>query len=70
MMKSRVVAEPLASALEDDCIYRRHTYCYTENRPQVVAWAKRQIHKRARRRDQREAREALRDLMGGVCNTQ
>lgn len=62
--------EPIKSGLEMDAIRARHQYCYTENRPQVVAWAKRQIHKRARRRDKREAREALRDLMGDVCSTQ
>lgn len=47
---SRVVKEPTKSALELDCIKARHTYCYTENRPAIVAWVKRQIHKRDRRR--------------------
>jgi hypothetical protein len=50
MAMSRIVKEPTKSSLELDCINARHTYCYTENRPSIVAWVKRQIHKRDRRR--------------------
>jgi len=57
---SRVVKEPTNNGLELDCIKARHQYCYTENRPSIVAWVKRQIHKRDRRRALDSlAREAL-----------
>lgn len=62
-MKSRVVAEPITSALEMDAIRARHAYCYTQNRPAIVAWVKRQMHKRARRRDAREIEACLQELV-------
>lgn len=48
--------EPCRSGYEQDCIYARRVYCYTQ-RPGVVSAAKRAIRRRERRSGQRETRE-------------
>lgn len=58
---SRVVKEPIKTGLEMDAIRARHQYCYTVNRPAIVAWVKRHMHKRARRREQELIEEMLHD---------
>lgn len=51
------VKRRLISGLERDAIHARHKLCFTENRHgAIVAWVKRQIHKRERREGKAEAR--------------
>lgn len=48
---------PLRSSAEQDVIYARDVYCWTQ-RPGATAWWKRNIRRRERRDGRREAREA------------
>lgn len=46
--------EPCRSGYEQDCIYARRVYCYTQ-KPGVVSAAKRAIRRRERRQGQQQA---------------
>jgi hypothetical protein len=42
------------SCMENDVVYARKVYCYTQNNHSLVKWVKRQLNKRFRRTAKQE----------------
>lgn len=49
--------QPTISGLEQDIVYGRHYFCYTDNNPSIVRWVKRKMNKRYRQQLKEEMKK-------------